>query len=146
MYLETISEKDVQIGLKADDWEDALRKAAEPLRRAGDVEQGYIDGIVDSVHMNGPYFVLCKGFALAHARPECGVNRAALNFSTFDPPVSFGAGKNDPVYLIATLAATGDDSHLELLAELAEILMEEDRMQKLLTASTAEEFCSLLRQ
>ena len=106
MLLETITEKDVQLGLSAGDWEEAVRKAAEPLRAAGAVEQSYIEGIVQSVHDNGPYFVLTKGFALAHARPECGANRLALNFSTFDPPVTFGAGANDPVRLIITLAAT----------------------------------------
>ncbi len=145
MYLEMISEKDVQIGLKADDWEDAVRKAAEPLREKGDIDQSYIEAMVKSVRDNGPYFVLTHGFALAHARPECGARKDALNFSTFDPPVKFNAGINDPVCLIATLAATDAESHINLLAELADILLEDGKLEKMFAASSPEEFCDLLR-
>lgn len=131
MLLETITANDVQIGLHAKDWEDAIRQAAAPLLASGAIRQSYIEGMITSVHDNGPYFVLSKGLALAHARPECGAVRLSLNFSTFDPPVSFGAGENDPVRLIITLAATDPDSHLDLLGELAEVLMDDSRMRQL---------------
>lgn len=144
MLLDTITVKDVQIGLAATDWEDAVRKAAEPLRQSGAIEQSYIEGMIESVHTNGPYFVLAKGLALAHARPECGANRLALNFTTLQPPISFGAGANDPVRLIITLAATDPDSHIDLLGELAEVLMDDGRMEQLYEAKTPEEFCALL--
>ena len=144
MLLEKITAKDVQIGLAAADWEDAIRQAAAPLRDAGDIEQSYIEGMIESVHKNGPYFVLAKGLALAHARPECGANRLALAFSTLNPPVSFGAGDNDPGRLIITLAATDPDSHIDLLGELAEVLMDDGRMEQLFSAKTPEEFCALL--
>ena len=85
-----------------------------------------------------------EGLALAHARPECGANRLALAFSTLNPPVSFGAGDNDPVRLIITLAATDPDSHIDLLGELAEVLMDDGRMEQLFSAKTPEEFCALL--
>ena len=130
MLLEKITAKDVQIGLAAADWEDAIRQAAAPLRDAGDIEQSYIEGMIESVHKNGPYFVLA--------------NRLALAFSTLNPPVSFGAGDNDPVRLIITLAATDPDSHIDLLGELAEVLMDDSRMEQLFSAKTPEEFCALL--
>lgn len=145
MLLETITEKDIQIKLHAKDWEDAVRQAAAPLKENGAIEQSYIDGIIDSVHENGPYFVLTKGFALAHTRPECGANRLAMNFTTFDPPVEFGSGANDPVSLVITLAATDANSHIDLLAELAEVLMDPDKMQKMFCADSKEEFLELLK-
>lgn len=144
MLLETITTKDVQIGLRANDWEDAVRQAAAPLLASGAIRQSYIEGMIESVHQNGPYFVLAKGLALAHARPECGAVRLALNFTTFDPPISFGAGDNDPVRLIITLAATDPDSHIDLLGELAEVLMDDSRIQQLFSAASPEEFCALL--
>ena len=144
MLLETITAGDIQIGLSASDWEDAVRKAAAPLVANGAVEQSYVEGIVQSVHDNGPYFVLTKGFALAHARPECGAIRLAMNFTTLREPVSFGAGANDPVRLIITLAATDPDSHIDLLGELADILMDESRMERMFQAGTPEEFLDIL--
>ncbi|MDO4270668.1 MAG: PTS sugar transporter subunit IIA [Eubacteriales bacterium] len=144
MLLEKITAEDVQIALSAADWEDAIRKAAAPLAAQGAIEQSYVEGMIESVHKNGPYFVLAKGLALAHARPECGANRLALNFTTFDPPVSFGAGDNDPVRLIITLAATDPDSHIDLLGELAEVLMDDTRMQQLFDAPSPDAFRALL--
>ena len=70
MLLETITSNDVQIGLHAKDWEGAIRQAAAPLLASGAIQQSYIEGMITSVHDNGPYFVLSKGLALAHARPE----------------------------------------------------------------------------
>lgn len=144
MLLEKVTVDDVQIGQTAADWQEAVRVAAAPLEANGAIASSYIEGMIESVQKNGPYFVITKGLALAHARPECGANRLALNFTTFDPPITFGAGENDPVYLIITLAATDPDSHIDLLGALAEVLMDESRMQQLFTAKTPEAFCALL--
>lgn len=146
MLLDSITAKDVQIGLSASGWEDAIRKAAAHLEAEEAISSRYVDGMIESVRQNGPYFVLAKGLALAHARPECGANRLALSFATLEPPVSFGAGENDPVRLIITLAATDANSHIDLLSELAEVLMDETRMEKLFDAKTSEEFCALLTE
>lgn len=142
--LEKITEQDIQIGVKADNWEDAIRKSAAPLLANGAVRQSYIDAMIESVHKNGPYYVLSKGLALAHARPECGVNRLALHFTTLSPGVAFGAGNNDPVRLVITLAATDNDSHLDLLSELADVLMDDGRMEKLFEAASPAAFLKLL--
>lgn len=142
--LENITEKDIRIGVRAEGWENAIRKAAAPLLENGAIEQSYIDAMVESVHKNGPYYVLSKGLALAHARPECGVNRLALQFTTLEPGVASGAGDNDPVRLIITLAATDNDSHLDLLGELADVLMDDGRLEKLCTAPSPEAFLKLL--
>ena len=56
--LENITEKDIRIGVRAEGWENAIRKAAAPLLENGAIEQSYIDAMVESVHKNGPYYVL----------------------------------------------------------------------------------------
>lgn len=144
MLLEKITPDDIQIGLVARDWEEAIRLGAAPLLENGAIEPSYIDAMIDSVHRNGPYYVLAKGLALSHARPEEGVNRMAIGFSTFDLPVYFHAGANDPVRLIITLASPDSNSHLDLLAELVAVLMDQERMEKLFAAKTPKEFCSIL--
>ena len=45
MLLETITAQDVQIGLHAKDWEDAIRQAAAPLLASGAIQQSYIDAV-----------------------------------------------------------------------------------------------------
>lgn len=145
MLLETITTADVQIAVQASHWEDAIRKAARPLLENGAITSAYVEEMIQSLHKNGPYFVLTKGIALAHARPECGVNRGAVSFTTLKPGVPFGSEENDPVELIITLAATDSESHLNLLTELADVMMDEARLEQLFAAPTPEAFCTLLR-
>lgn len=123
--LELIKEENVEVGVHAADWEDAIRRSAQHLLETGKIEERYIRAMIDAVHRVGPYIVLGNHVALAHARPECGVNELSVHFTTLQPPIPFGSEKFDPVSLIITLAAVDADSHLELISELADILMEE---------------------
>lgn len=142
--LEQVREEDVEIGVEAADWEEAIRKCADPLLQRGKIEAGYIDAMIEAVHRIGPYIVLGNHVALAHARPECGVKELAVCFSTLNPPVAFGSPGFDPVRLVITLAATDANSHLDLMSELAGVLMEEENVERLADSRSPREFLELL--
>lgn len=144
--LEHINEENVDVRVHAADWEDAIRISAQHLLETGKIEERYIGAMIDAVHRVGPYIVLGNHVALAHARPECGVNELSVHFTTLEPPVPFGSEKFDPVSLIITLAAVDADSHLELISELADILMEEDHVERLSNSATRQEFIRLLQE
>ncbi|MGL5721335.1 MAG: PTS sugar transporter subunit IIA [Brevinema sp.] len=134
----------VEIGLSAQNWEEALRKSSRILLDKQMVEPRYVDAMVNSMHKNGAYFVITSHIALAHARPEDGVLQKGLSFSLLSPPVSFNAGDLDPIKLIITLAADSNDGHIEVISELADVLSDSARLEQLFQAKTAEEFCQLL--
>lgn len=144
--LEQITENNISVGIAADNWEDAIRKSAQYLLTTGKIEKSYIDAMIDAVHRIGPYIVLGNHVALAHARPECGVNELSVHFTTLTPPIPFGSEKFDPVSLIITLAAVDADSHLELISELAEILMDEENVDRLAACTSPAAFVQLLNQ
>lgn len=145
MLINSICENDIEIGVNADNWEDVIRKCAKILLEKKSIEAGYVEAMIDAVKKNGPYIVISKHIALAHARPEYGVNKLGLSFATLARPVNFGAGKLDPVKLVITLAAPDQNAHIELMAQLAEILVDEDRVEALVKATSSEEFCRILR-
>lgn len=62
----------IRLQIHANDWEDAIRQAAEPLVVHNKVKPGYVDDIIKGVKEHGPYIVLTKHVALPHARPESG--------------------------------------------------------------------------
>ncbi|WP_222851383.1 PTS sugar transporter subunit IIA [Phytoactinopolyspora mesophila] len=105
------------------DWRAAVRAACQPLVDAGAVEARYADRCVDMVEEHGPYMVLAPGLALAHARPEDGVNRLCLASATLAEPVSFGHPDNDPVDVVLAFGSPDDSSHIGLLQKLAEHLL-----------------------
>ena len=45
----------IRIGLKANNWKDAIRQASEPLVGSGAILGGYIDSMINSVKELGPY-------------------------------------------------------------------------------------------
>lgn len=144
--LEKITEDNISIGIHAKNWEDAIRKSAQHLLETGKIEENYIDAMIDGVHRIGPYIVLGKHVALAHARPECGVKELSVHFTTLNPPVPFGSEKFDPVSLMITLAAIDADSHLELISELANILMDQDNIEKLADSQSSADFLRQLNE
>lgn len=72
------NEKLVQLNIEAEDWEDAVRKASQPLIDEGKVKQSYLEDIVVGVKELGPYIVLTEHVALPHARPEAGALESAI--------------------------------------------------------------------
>lgn len=144
--LEQVTVNDIEIGVKSKDWEDAIRKSARHLLETEKIEAQYVDAMIEAVHKIGPYIVLGNHVALAHARPECGVKELAVSFTTLNPPIPFGSEGFDPIQLIITLAAVDADSHLELMSELAGILMEEENVERLVSSETSQEFWELLQK
>ena len=126
MLSDLLDEGLIRLGVEASDWEDAVRKAAQPLVDLEMVTEGYVDDIVRGVNVLGPYIVIAPHVALPHARPESGALRPALGVVTLASPVSFGSAENDPVRFLFPLSATDNDGHLGALQALVEMLRAPD--------------------
>ena len=123
---------------KAENWQEAIRRAGELLLENGDIEEKYIDNMIDSVRELGPYIVLTKGFALAHAAPSEVVKRTGISLINLEKPVDFGSS-NDPVSVVMCMACVDKQSHIEHLQKLAMKLMEEGMIDKLGRCETDDE-------
>ena len=143
--LKTLTVDDITLNIEAMDWEDAIRKAAAPMLARGDIEARYIDAMVESVKKHGPYIVLSDHVALAHARPEDGCVKTGLYFTTLSPEISFGSEDFDPVRLLIVLSAADSESHVGLLADLSDILGEEEAMEALMNAESKEAFLAAVK-
>lgn len=136
----------IRLGVHAANWEEAVRAAGQLLVDADVCEPRYIQAMIDAVHELGPYMVLAPGLALAHARPEDGVKSIGLSLVTLDPPVPFGSEENDPVSLLIAFGAVDKERHLGLLQELALLLEDEARRQKLAQATSVAEVVAFIRR
>ena len=72
MLKDLTSEKLIRLQIEADNWEDAVRKAAEPLEDEGKIKASYIDAIIDSVKPRVHTLLSHPHVALPHAgrKPE----------------------------------------------------------------------------
>lgn len=141
-----LKEEFIQINAPANDWMDAVTVATAPLIKAGRVEPSYLDKIIETTLTIGPYYVLAPGVAMAHARPEDGVNRMAVAFTTLQQPINFGNQDNDPVTFIIVLAAVDCTSHIETLMQIAHLLENQADVNQIKSAANAADVFHILQK
>jgi PTS system ascorbate-specific IIA component len=124
------------VGVKVDDWREAIRVAGRLLVDDQAAEPRFVEAMIKVAEDLGPYIVVAPGIALPHARPEDGVLKASMAMITLDPPIDFGNERNDPVYIVVALAAKDNEQHVEGLAEMAKVLGQEDLVEGLKKAES----------
>lgn len=125
-------------------WQDAVKKTTGFLEAKGYVSNQYADAIIESTEENGPYYVLCPGLAMPHARPEKGVLKTGLGIHIFTTPVEFGSDLG-PAQILITLAAKDSDTHIEVIQALSEMFCDEENIEKLATATAKEDVLAILK-
>jgi ascorbate PTS system EIIA or EIIAB component len=106
-----------------DDWREAVRLSCRLLEEQAAVTADYAERCIAMVEEHGPYIVLAPGLALAHARPEDGVQRLGVSVVTLAEPVTFGHEDNDPVDVVFAFGSPDKDQHVGLLSTLAQHLL-----------------------
>lgn len=134
----------IALNVEVKDWEEAVRVVGSMMVSTGVVEERYIDGMISTTKELGPYIVIAPGVAIPHSRPEDGVITTCLAYARLTPPINFGNKENDPVHILFALGALDHTQHVEALKQIAEILSDEDKFQKLLEADTLEAVTAIL--
>ena len=128
----------------AANWEEAIRAVGKVMIDTGMVEERYVDGMIATTKELGPYIVIAPGVAIPHSRPEDGVISNCLAFARLVTPVNFGSKENDPVHILFALGALDHTQHVEALQQIAEILSDPGKFEKLLEADTVEAVTAIL--
>lgn len=142
--VEQLPENAIVTRARAADWRAAIRLAGDALVATGATTDDYTDEMIAAVDTHGPYIVVAPGFALAHSRPSPAVLRTGMSWVSLAEPVEFGSGANDPVRLVVGLAAVDHDAHLSAMSGLAAVLADEDVLNRLIAATSADEVRRLL--
>ena len=71
--------------------------------------------------------------ALPHARPEQGAVKTQIGITLFRQDIEFD-GKETTARLFVTLAAKDNNSHLDALVQISELLSDEDKVERILKA------------
>ena len=127
-------------------WQHAIEIAGTGLINSGRVLPEYSQAMIAAVEELGPYMVIAPGIALAHARPSELVLETGLAVVTLTEGVEFGSERFDPVRIVFALAAKDHESHIDLMAELSELLLDEESITILLSSSEESQVRSLFSQ
>ncbi|MGX4668587.1 PTS sugar transporter subunit IIA [Cerasibacillus sp. JNUCC 74] len=129
----------IKLGVEVNNAEEAITAAGQLLLDEELIEPSYIEAMKQAYQKNGPYFVLAPQIAIPHARPEDGVNEAAVSLVQLKEPISFGHAINDPVRLVFGLGAASSSDHLTLLRRLTTLLNDTSNIDQLLQATTVDD-------
>ncbi len=90
--------------------------------------------------------VIAPGIALAHARPENDTLQVGMSIVTLSTPVNFGSEANDPVELVIAFCGIDHHSHVKMLKELANFLMDENNQNMLRSSISKNNVISAFRR
>lgn len=144
MLKDVLKKQDILLSEKVSNWEEAIKAVSNPLLKANVIEEKYIEAMIQGVKEYGPYIVIGKHLAIAHARPEDGVNELGISVATLKEPINFGSEINDPVRIIFCLAAVDSYSHLSIMKALVDLINDEEKIEKLIEAQSIKEFENIL--
>ena len=143
---EIIEKSDIQVGLHASNYKEAILLASSPLIEEKKITKRYAEMMIESLETLGPYIVLMPGFALAHSAPREEVKENCLSIAIFDEGIDFKSDKG-LVRVVMVLASTDGESHVEKLSKIASKLMNDDYfITKLVDCTDKEEVYNLLNK
>jgi mannitol operon transcriptional antiterminator len=144
MISEILKDRQILLNKEVESWEEAIRLVAQPLLEEHYITEEYITAMILAVKTYGPYIVVGKGVALAHARPEDGVKKLGLSIMTLANPICFGHEDNDPVKIIFCLAAVDNFSHLNIMKSIVNTINQESKVDQLVSQQDLEDFKKFL--
>ena len=142
--IEFIPKDRIRIDSTSVTWQEAVESVGEILLESEVIEERYIAAMVETVNELGPYIVITPGVAIAHARPEDGVIKPGLACLKTVTPIFFGNKENDPVNIVFGLAAKDHEQHVDSLRKIAELLMDDNKKARLLSAKNVSEITEVL--
>lgn len=144
--MELFSEQYVQyIDQEHVSWQNMIQMAGQPLLDDSLIAQEYVDEIITTCTEKGPYMNIGPNIVLAHARPLPSTKKAVMALLLSKQPAAL---LDDPAHtarLWIFLATPDDRSHIELIQKLATLLMDANRVQRVLAANSQEELLGSLR-
>ncbi|MGL5230164.1 MAG: PTS sugar transporter subunit IIA [Cetobacterium sp.] len=139
--IKELLESNIQILPQVDSWEEAIKIASRPLLEKGYIEPRYIDTMISKVNELGFYIVLSEDVAMPHSRPEDGVLKMGMALLKLDTPAKFG---NNNIQIVITLAAKDNESHIDALTNLVELLNDDEKIEKIKLAKTNQEILEII--
>jgi len=142
MYEAMLSENNIRLHASFTSKDEAIRACGELLLKTGYIEPGYIDAMVQRDSISTTY--VGNGVAVPHgteaAKPL--VKKTGLAIIQVPDGVDFGKGRI--AKLLIAVAAIGNE-HIDLLTNIAQICIDDDKLQKMLQTQSTKEIMDVIR-
>ena len=146
MLSELLTKDMIQITEEKLEWEEAIRKASIPLLDQNNIQESYVEAMINNVKELGTYIHVGKGVGIPHARPENGVNKLGMSLLKLKRPTALLGKEEHQIDLIICLAAVDNEAHLKALAQLTKILGNASFINRLKETDSIDEMISIIQE
>lgn len=136
-----LSESNIHLNASAANKQQAIEMAAAALEQAGNVEHGYLQGMLGREQQTSTF--LGNGIAIPHGTLDTRSMVKKTGVQVFQFPQGIEWGEGNTAYVVIGIAARSDE-HLALLRQLTHVLGDEDTAAKLAHLSDVNEFRAIL--
>lgn len=123
-----LSQETVRLNLPSTSKTEAIKQAGELLVQAGRVAPSYIDGMLAREETMSTY--IGNGVAIPHGQFDDKDSILQTGISVVQYPEGIEWNPDEMAYLVIGIAATSDE-HVGVLANLAEVLEDEESAEQL---------------
>ena len=136
-----LTEKTIRLNAAFNSKEEAIRACGDLLLQAGYIEPAYIDAMVQRDTLSTTY--VGNGVAVPHGTEAAKhlVKKTGLAVVQVPGGVDFGKGRT--AKLLIAVAAIGNE-HIDLLTDIAQICIDDEKLEKLLSARQAREILEII--
>ncbi|KEA51620.1 bifunctional PTS system fructose-specific transporter subunit IIA/HPr protein [Mangrovibacter sp. MFB070] len=136
-----LSVHDIHPGAAATNKEEAIRLVAGALVQAGNVADGYLNGMLAREQQTSTF--LGNGIAIPHGTTDTRDQVLKTGVQVFQFPEGIRWGEDQVAYVAIGIAASSDE-HLGLLRQLTHVLSDDSVAEQLKNAKTAEALRAIL--
>ena len=129
---------------EAKTWQEIVQAASDPLIKTNCIQPRYVKAMIDLIENHGFYMYMGSGVLLLHAKPTDGVNELCISMLRLSKPYHFIDNLIPDIDLVFVLGATDDNSHLNALFQLNEMVQISEFMQKIRKAGKPSEIIHIL--
>lgn len=123
--------------------EEAIRFTGQVLVDRGYVEPAYIEKMLEREEMTSTF--MGNGVAIPHGTDDAKKEVKASGLAIIQVPDGVDFGDGNIAKLLIGIAGKGDE-HLEILSNIAVVVADEDNVEQIVNASTAEEILAFLKE
>lgn len=127
----------IQLMDRVKKWEEAIRRAAQPLLDRRHIKESYVDAVMENCRRNSDYIMLGNRIAIPHAKPEEGVLKLGMSLLNLKESVEFPNGQR--MNLICFIAAEDKEKHINPLLQLRRLAEDESTVNQIKKAGSEED-------
>jgi PTS system mannitol-specific IIA component len=122
--------------------DEAIRAAGRILVDAGAVDPSYIDSMLERESSVSTY--MGNWLAIPHGTNEAKdlIRRSAMSLLRYEEPIDWGG---EPARFVVGIAGL-ENEHLEILSKIAIVFSDDEQVDRLLAAGSADELIAVLAE